>query len=82
MSTARRHLLLAVLVALWLGAIVALAHGPDELDAMRATAAAARDIEREGAFLDGSVPWDRPRDERIDVPAGMHRVARREQVTP
>lgn len=43
-------------VALWLGAGAALSDEPTELDAMRATAAAANDVEREGALLAGIAP--------------------------
>jgi hypothetical protein len=75
-------LLTALLIALWLGGIAALADEPSELDVMRATAAAARDIEREGAFLDGSSPWDATRSELADAPAGALRVARSERMTP
>lgn len=43
--------LTALLITLWMGAIAALSDEPTEFDAMVATAAAARDVEREGAPL-------------------------------
>jgi len=54
--TTRVWMLTALLVAVWMAGNAALDGRPTETDAARATAAAARDVEREGVQLAGGTP--------------------------